>query len=111
MAEGCRVNPFGSDPRCLCAHRLSEHPEKYGLQMCSGRVLAVDATPSDGPPRRARCYCHGFLPAPEDLLRAWGDLPARTGAPDTSTGAVTAREGVGRCDVAPEAPVAGDGAA
>jgi hypothetical protein len=111
MAGGRVVNPPGSDPRCLCAHRLSEHPEKYGLRMCSGHVLAIDESEDDGSTRRrAPCYCVGFLPAPEDLLRQWGDLPARTGAPDAPPGAVTAREGVGRRDVAPRASTGGGGA-
>lgn len=105
-------SPVTDDPRCMCAHRLSEHPEKYGLRMCSGHVLAVDGGGGDDAStrRRARCYCHGFLPAPEHLLREWGDLPPQSGSPDAPLGAVTAREGPGGCDVAPRASVAGDGA-
>lgn len=98
------------DPRCLCAHRLSEHTENYGLPMCRGHVLAVDETTGDGPPRSAPCGCRGFAAAPGDLLSAWGDLPLRPGASDALPGAVAPREGIGGSDVAPRTSVAGDDA-
>lgn len=104
--------PVTDDPRCLCAHRLSEHPEKYGLRMCSGHVLAVDRDGPDGvvTGRRAPCGCVCFTAATERQLRKWGDLPARTGAPDAPLDAMAPRGGIGRCDVAPGASVAGDDA-